>query len=85
MDGRILGFTIKPDQMQVLNPVLILLFIPIFEMLIYPSLRIVGVRKPLQKLVIGGFLAAIAFGCSAIVEFKVEVKHILADRPYLYK
>ena len=73
MDGRIFGYTIKPDQMQVLNPVLILLFIPIFEVFIYPILRKIGIRRPLQKLVIGGFFAAVAFGCSAIVEFKVEV------------
>ena len=79
MDGRIFGYTIKPDQMQVLNPVLILLFIPIFEMLVYPALKTVGVKKPLQKLVIGGFLAAVAFGCSAILEFQVEVRLVYTD------
>ena len=36
MNGRLGKFTLQPDQMQALNPVLILLFIPIFETIIYP-------------------------------------------------
>lgn len=74
MDGRILGFTIKPDQMQVVNPVLILAFIPLFELFIYPALKTIGVKRPLQKLVIGGFLAALSFVLSAVVESKVQVR-----------
>lgn len=73
MDGRLFGFTIKPDQMQVVNPLLILAFIPLFEIFVYPALKIVGIKRPLQKLVIGGFLAALAFVCSALVEFRVMV------------
>jgi dipeptide/tripeptide permease len=36
MDGRVGPFYILPDQIQVLNPALILLMIPIFEFLVYP-------------------------------------------------
>ena len=41
MNGETFGglFTILPDQMQVANPVLILLFIPTFDYVIYPLLR----------------------------------------------
>ena len=40
MNGETFGglFTILPDQMQVANPVLILLFIPLFDYVIYPML-----------------------------------------------
>ena len=38
MNGDTFGFTILPDQMQVANPVLILLFIPLFDYVIYPTL-----------------------------------------------
>lgn len=79
MDGRIFGYTIKPDQMQAVNPLLILAFIPIFEVVIYPMLKFVGIKRPLQKLVIGGFLAAIAFICSAIVESHVEVCYFVRN------
>lgn len=73
MDGRVFGYDIKPDQMQVMNPFLILLFIPIFELYVYPILQRVGIRRPLQKLTLGGFLAAISFVISAYLEFYVEV------------
>ena len=40
MNGETFGlFTILPDQMQVANPVLILLFIPLFDYVVYPLLR----------------------------------------------
>lgn len=72
MDGELWGFNIKPDQMQVINPLLILGFIPIFEYIIYPLLSLIGIRRPLQKLTLGGLLAAGAFVLSAFVELKIE-------------
>jgi dipeptide/tripeptide permease len=36
MNGRLGKFTIQPDQVQALNPILILVFIPIFETIVYP-------------------------------------------------
>lgn len=59
--------------MQVMNPFLILLFIPIFELYIYPILTRVGIKRPLQKLTLGGFLAAFSFVISAYLEFYVQV------------
>ena len=38
MNGDVFGFTILPDQMQVMSPILILLFIPLFEYVVYPVL-----------------------------------------------
>ena len=72
MDGELWGYTIKPDQMQVINPLLILGFIPIFDCIIYPMLSTIGIRRPLQKLTLGGLLAAVAFVASALVELKIE-------------
>lgn len=72
MDGDIGFYTIKPDQMQIINPILILVFIPLYDMVFYPLLSKVGVRRPLQKITAGGFLAAIAFFLSALVEFQLE-------------
>ncbi|XP_030568854.1 peptide transporter family 1 [Drosophila novamexicana] len=72
MDGSILGYQIKPDQMQVVNPLLILAFIPLFDYLIYPLLARVGIKRPLQKLSIGLLLAAFGFFLSAAVELRLE-------------
>lgn len=72
MNGDIGFYVIKPDQMQMINPLLILVFIPLFETIIYPILNKLGIRRPLQKLTLGGLLAALAFGISALVEFQIE-------------
>ncbi|KAL5278473.1 SLC15A1.2 family protein [Megaselia abdita] len=72
MVGDIGGFTIKPDQMQVINPLLILAFIPLFNYALYPLLEFVGIKRPLQKLTLGGLLAATAFLISGFVEMKLE-------------
>jgi solute carrier family 15 oligopeptide transporter 1 len=37
MNGQVGGLNIKPDQMQVINPVLILFLIPIFDRIVYPA------------------------------------------------
>ncbi|XP_075230327.1 uncharacterized protein LOC142329540 [Lycorma delicatula] len=73
MNGKIGSYVIKPDQMQVINPILILIFIPIFNYVIYPILaRLYIVRTSLQKLVAGGLLVAISFVLAAAVESKIE-------------
>lgn len=72
MMGFIGSYEIKPDQMQVINPLLILVFIPLYDVLFYPLLSKIGVRRPLQKLTLGGILAGVAFLCSAIVELQLE-------------
>lgn len=72
MDGDLGFYEIKPDQMQVVNPLMILLFIPLYDIVFYPLLSKIGVRRPLQKLTLGGILAGVAFLCSAIVELKLE-------------
>lgn len=58
--------------MQVLNPLLILVFIPLYDVLFYPLLNKVGIRRPLQKLTLGGTLAGVAFLFSGIVELQLE-------------
>jgi solute carrier family 15 oligopeptide transporter 1 len=72
MNGDIGFYTIKPDQMQVINPLLILAFIPLYEAIFYPLLSLLGVRRPLQKLTLGGIFAGVAFLCSMVVEILIE-------------
>lgn len=75
MNGDILGFEIVPDQMQVVNPVFVLLLIPIFDNLIYPTLDACGgyLVCPLRRMIYGGFIAGFAFIASGILELKLEV------------
>lgn len=73
MDGQLSeNFSLKPDQMQVVNPLLILIFIPLYDAVFYPLLSKIGVRRPLQKLTLGGVLAGVAFIISAILELQLQ-------------
>ncbi|XP_030199562.1 solute carrier family 15 member 2 isoform X1 [Gadus morhua] len=66
------GFTLKPDQMQMLNALLILIFVPIFDFIIYPLVGLCRVNiTPLRKMACGMIFAAIAFGLAAFVEINV--------------
>lgn len=72
MDGDFGLISIKPDHMQVVNPLLVLILIPLFESVIYPILGKIGIQRPLQKITTGGILIAISFLLSAAVQFEIE-------------
>lgn len=72
MNGEIGNFLIQPDQMQVFNPLLVLVFIPLFETCLYPLMGKIGLRTPLRILSVGGFLASLSFVAAAFVELNLE-------------
>ncbi|XP_037825911.1 peptide transporter family 1 [Lucilia sericata] len=82
MDGDMGSWDIKPDQLQVLNPLLILVFIPLYDVAFYPALSLIGIRRPLQKLTLGGILAGVAFIISGVVELNLEKTYPTLPTPY---
>ncbi|XP_048455216.1 solute carrier family 15 member 2, partial [Rhincodon typus] len=73
MNSNFGGFVIQPDQMQTINALLIVIFIPTFDMGIYPLLRKCKINlTPLRRMTIGMVLAAVAFVAAAIVEIRVQ-------------
>lgn len=66
------SFSIKPDQMQMLNALLILIFVPIFDLIIYPLVGLCKIKiTPLRKMAMGMIFAALAFGAATVVEVNV--------------
>ncbi|XP_053200257.1 solute carrier family 15 member 1-like [Panonychus citri] len=74
MDGILFGETaLKPDQLQVINPILIVAMIPIFQYIVYPITDKLGIVKtPLQRMAIGGILAGVAFLLAALLQISIE-------------
>lgn len=73
MDGYVSSkFTIKPDQIQVLNPLLALVFIPLFNFVVYPVLEKVGIKTPLRKMILGMTLCGVAFVASGFLEMALQ-------------
>ncbi|XP_078323606.1 peptide transporter family 1-like isoform X4 [Crassostrea virginica] len=65
--------TIKPDQMSAINPLLILLLIPIFEKFIYPCLeKCKCLHRPLQRMSAGMILTMISFIMAGFLQMKIE-------------
>jgi proton-dependent oligopeptide transporter, POT family len=56
-----LGLKLLPEQVQVVNPLLILLLVPLFNYVIYPAVHRVFPFTPLRKIGIGLFLIAASF------------------------
>ncbi len=61
-----------PSQAQWLNPALVLLFIPLFNRVIYPALDRVWPLTPLRKIGIGLFLTVPAFLLPAWLEARLD-------------
>ncbi|PRP89054.1 hypothetical protein PROFUN_02332 [Planoprotostelium fungivorum] len=73
MNGHILGLTVQPDQIPTLNPLLIMLFVPCFDRIIYPWCRKRGYNiLPLRRMVYGMVLTAITFGMAGFLQIAVD-------------
>jgi POT family proton-dependent oligopeptide transporter len=68
MNRVFLGREWLPSQVQAINPVLILIGIPVFTYLIYPMGDRVWKLTPLRKIGIGFVITAGAFALSAVIE-----------------
>ncbi|XP_065184783.1 solute carrier family 15 member 2-like isoform X2 [Sycon ciliatum] len=73
MNGKLGSAVIEPDQMQVANSILILVFIPLFESVVYPALRFCRLpMRPLQRMSTGMIFAALSFVVAAFVQIRLE-------------
>ncbi len=68
MDLHFLGQDWLPSQVQAVNAVLVLVFIPLFTYAVYPAISKVFPLTPLRKIAIGFFLMVLTFLVSAYIE-----------------
>jgi POT family proton-dependent oligopeptide transporter len=61
LDLRWMGMTLLPAQVQTANPIMILLFIPLVNYVIYPGISRFFPLTPLRKIGIGLFLTALSY------------------------
>ncbi|XP_012813171.2 solute carrier family 15 member 1 isoform X1 [Xenopus tropicalis] len=73
MDGNFGAIQIQPDQMQTVNPILIIVLVPIFDAAVYPLIRKCKLDfTPLKRMTVGMFLAAMAFVAAALVQIEID-------------
>jgi POT family proton-dependent oligopeptide transporter len=73
LDLNCFGRTWLPEQIQAINPILILIFIPVFSLGVYPALEKIGIRvTPLRKIGAGLVLTAVSFVIIAMLQTKID-------------
>jgi len=74
MDRRFLGIDWLPSQIQAINPLLVLLFIPLFGAVVYPAVGRVLAFTPLRRILVGFVLATAAFAISARAQALIDAE-----------
>ena len=63
---------LQPEQLQFLNPLEIMIFVPLFDRSIYPWLERQGFNiQPLRRMEYGMMLAAVSFAMSTLLEHRI--------------
>ncbi|NDC53299.1 MAG: MFS transporter [Planctomycetia bacterium] len=72
LDRSFAGIEWLPSQIQAVNPLLVLAFIPLFSTVVWPALERIMPLPPLSRIALGLFLAAASFAIVAAAEWRIE-------------
>ena len=72
MDRNFLGVEWLESQIQVVNPILVMILIPLFQFLVYPAFNKVFPLTPIRKISIGLFVAAAGFALIAMAQELID-------------
>ncbi|XP_037999634.1 solute carrier family 15 member 1-like [Motacilla alba alba] len=66
-------FQIRPEQMQIVKPILLIIMIPVADYLVYPLIKKCKLNfTPLKKMTVGMFLGSMAFFAAALVQVQID-------------
>ena len=75
MNRQFLGFQWLSAQIQAVNAIMILAFIPLFQYVIYPAISKIFPLTPLRKIGIGLIVTGLSFLVSGWIETQIAVGH----------
>lgn len=64
-------FELLASQIQAINPLLIMIFIPLFTSFLYPSMNKFFRLSPVKKIIIGMFIAGFSFALLAFAQIRI--------------
>lgn len=79
MDRKLLGFEFNPAETQALNPILVMILIPLFNFVVYPLVNKFYTLTPLRRIGIGLFLTVPAFALPAWFQIRIDA----GDTPHI--
>jgi proton-dependent oligopeptide transporter, POT family len=72
MDRNLFGIEWLPEQIQTVNPIFILIMLPLFSYVLYPFLEKFVKLTPLRKIGAGLFVTAVSFFIVAMVQTRID-------------
>ncbi len=73
MDPVVGPFTFEPSQMQLVNPALVMLLIPLTTGVLYPLSKRLGYElKPLRRMTIGMLVGALSYVVAGLIQLPIE-------------
>jgi POT family proton-dependent oligopeptide transporter len=72
MDRHFLGVNWLESQIQVINPILVLILIPLFQFIVYPAVNSVFTLTPMRKISIGLFFAVGGFALITLAQRLID-------------
>ena len=73
LDRHIFSYELLPEQIQTVNPIFLLLFIPIFTYGVYPMFEKMGIKTtPLRRIGAGLVLTALSFVIIALIQTSID-------------
>jgi POT family proton-dependent oligopeptide transporter len=79
MNREVLGFHLEASQLQALNPILVMILIPVFTYLVYPLIERLGVHvTPLRKMAAGMVMAGVSFISVGLIQAVLDSGHTIS-------
>lgn len=72
MDRHLFGVEWLPEQIQTVNPIFILIMLPLFSYAVYPVVERVVRLTPLRKIGAGLFVTAVSFFIVAMIQTRID-------------
>ena len=72
MDRHLFGIDWKAAQIQTVNPIFILVMLPLFSYVVYPAIDKIFRLTPLRKIGIGLFITALSFLVVAWIQLRID-------------
>jgi len=73
MELSFMGMQLEASQIQAVNPILVMLLIPLFSGLIYPTVERMGIKvTPLRKMAVGMILCAASFAMVGMIQAALD-------------
>ncbi len=72
MDRMLFGYEILPSQLQAINPLLIIMLVPLFTHGVYPAVGRRFVLTPMRKMAAGMFVTVLAFALTAWLQMRID-------------